>query len=210
MNHHNSQYSAAITGCAFLYNEFVRILPLLMAENSEELLKDEIENNRLFLVNSRKARMTFRNEFVRRYNAVPASFWVAFQSMSEQAQRAGLLYAILKAYKLIFDFHFNVTIKHWNSIEQTINKNDIMMEFSEIASRDEFVDSWTENTKSRCASHYLTILRHAGLLDADNHLQPLRLDTSNYEYYIRHGEEWFLDACLLYPYEINDIKAKLQ
>ena len=83
------------------------------------------------------------------------------------------------------------------------------MELSEISSRDEFVDSWTENTKARCASHYLTILRHSGLLDAAKRLQPLRLEANEFEYYIRHGEEWFLDACLLYPYEINDIKAKI-
>lgn len=31
--------------------------------------------------------------------------------MSEAGQRAGLLYAILKTYKLVFDFHFNVTLK---------------------------------------------------------------------------------------------------
>lgn len=28
-------------------------------------------------------------------------------------------------------------------------------------------------------------------------------------YYFRSGEEWFLEALLLYPYEINEIKAKL-
>ena len=32
-----SPYTAAITGCAFLYNEFMRILPLLMAENCNGL-----------------------------------------------------------------------------------------------------------------------------------------------------------------------------
>lgn len=26
---------------------------------------------------------------------------------------------------------------------------------------------------------------------------------------IRSGEEWFMEACLLYPYEINDIKKQL-
>ena len=47
-----SPYTAAITGCAFLYNEFMRILPLLMAENVESLLKEEVLNNRLLQVNS--------------------------------------------------------------------------------------------------------------------------------------------------------------
>lgn len=54
VNKNNSPYSATITGCAFLYNEFMRILPLLMAENVESLLKEEVQNNRLLQVNSQK------------------------------------------------------------------------------------------------------------------------------------------------------------
>lgn len=208
-NKNNSPYTAAITGCSFLYNEFIRILPVLMEKNATELLKDEVINNRILQVNSQKARQTFITEFKRRYNAVPALFWTRFPAMGEQAQRAGLLYAILKAYKLAFDFHFNVTIKRWNSVEQTLRKNDLMMEFGEISSRDAFVDSWTENTKNRCASQYLTILRQAGLLqEKTDTLRALRLETPDYEYYMRNGEEWFLEACLLYPYEINEIKKQ--
>lgn len=210
MNKITSPYTATITGCAFLYNEFMRILPLFMAHNSEEALKEEAVNNNLLQVNSQKARRTFINEFKRRYNAVPALFWTKIQTLSEQGQRAALLYAILKTYRLLFDFHFNVTIKQWNSIERTLQKNDIMMEFNEISAHDEFVDSWTEATKKKCASQYLTILRQAGMLDEKtNELQALHLEANEYEYYIRSGEEWFLEACLLYPYEINDIKAKL-
>lgn len=210
MNKNNSPYTATITGCAFLFNEFLRILPLLMSEKANELLKDEVKNNRLLQVNSQKARQTFITEFKRRYNAVPASFWVGLQDRNEKAQRVGLLYAILKAYKLVFDFHFNVTIKRWNSVDQTLRKNDIMMEFSELSSRDEFVDSWTDKTKDRCASQYLTILRQVGLLqEKTDELHPIHLTPTDYEYYIHNGEEWFLEACLLYPYEINEIKMKL-
>lgn len=210
INKNNSPYSATITGCAFLYNEFMRILPLLMDENATELLKNEVLNNQILQVNSQKARQTFITEFKRRYYVVPASFWAEFISMTESAQRAGLLYVILKAYKLVFDFHFDVTVKRWNSVDQTLHKNDIMMEFSELSSRDAFVDSWTEKTKDKCASQYLTILRQAGLLQEKNdELQPLHLEAADFEYYVRCGEDWFLEACLLYPYEVNDIKTQL-
>ena len=206
----NSPYTATITGCGFLYYEFLRILPLLMSEDSAKLLKEEIDNNLLFQVNSQKARLRFLAEFKRRYNALPISFWNDFFKMNELSQRAGLLYVILKTYRLIFDFHFNVTVKRWNSVDQRLRKTDIMMELSELSSRDSFVDSWTDNTKSRCASQYLTILRQAGLLqEKTNKLLPIHLAPADYEYYIHSGEEWFLEACLLYPYEVNDIKTKL-
>lgn len=206
----NSPYTATITGCGFLYYEFLRILPLLMSKDSTRLLKEEIDNNLLFQVNSQKARLRFLAEFKRRYNALPISFWNDFLKMNELSQRAGLLYVILKTYRLIFDFHFNVTVKRWNSVDQRLRKTDIMMELSDLSSRDPFVDSWTDNTKSRCASQYLTILRQAGLLqEKTNKLLPIHLPLADYEYYIRTGEEWFLEACLLYPYEVNDIKTKL-
>jgi hypothetical protein len=210
MNKYNSPYSAAMTGCAFLYYEYQRILPLLLSENSEMLLKEEIENNQILQVNSRKARRTFVLEFKRRFMSVPVEFWQAWTTWSENGQRAGLLYAILKTYKLAFDFHVNVTMKKWNAIERNLQKADIMMELNEIAARDEFVDSWTENTKSRCASQYLTFLRHSHMLDEKKEeLRQIHLEPVESEYYFRSGEEWFLEACLLYPYEIENLKNEL-
>lgn len=210
MNKKNSPYSAAITGCSFQYYEFQRILPLLLSEEADKLIFEEIENNNLLHINSRKSRTTFVLEFKRRFSSVPISFWYAWQKMSEVGQRIGLFYAIMKTYKLVFDFHFNVTIKKWNSIEHVIAKSDIEMEFNEIAAHDVFVDSWSGTTKSRCASAYLTILRQAGLLDEKkNTLRAVKLDSEEFAYYIQSGEEWFLEACLLYPYEINDIKSQL-
>lgn len=210
MNKNNSPYSAAITGCSFLYYEFQRILPLLMSEESDKLVSDEVENNSILQINSRKARRTFMLEFKRRFLSVPIHFWEMWQNMSETGQRLGLFYAIMKTYKLVFDFHFNVTMKKWNSVDHELLKSDIMMEFNEIAAHDEFVDSWSDNTKGKCAGAYLTMLRQSGLLDEKtNQLQSMKLDADEYEYYIRSGEEWFLEACLLYPYEVNDIKSQL-
>lgn len=209
MKKDNSPY-IAITGCSFLFYEFQRLLPLMMSPDAEILLKNEVENNELLQVNSKTSRQRFMAEFKRRYASVPLHFWQAWQGWSEEGQRAGLFYAILKTYKLVFDFHFNVAIKRWNSVDHQLAKFDIMMEFNEIAAHDEFVDSWSDNTKDRCAGAYLTILRQAGLMtEKTNELQSIHPDDSELEYYFRSGEEWFLEACFLYPYEINDIKAKL-
>lgn len=205
-----SPYSASITGCAFLFYEFVRILPLLMSEHSAILLKEEIADNTLLHVNSLASRKRFVAEFKRRYDAVPRRFWELFAGLSEKGQRAALLFAIIKTYKLVFDFHFNVTVKKWNSADQTVDRRDVLMELDEISARDSFVDSWTELTKTKCASQYLTILRQSGLLKPENdELRPLCLDAKDYAYYIASGEEWFLSACLLYPYEINNIKEAI-
>lgn len=56
-----------------------------------------------------------------------------------------------------------------------------MMELNEISAKDEFVDSWSDNTKDRVASAYLTILRKVGMLDRESHLNAL--GCSNFSYY---------------------------
>ena len=56
MNKNNSPYTAAITGGGFLLEETKILLPLLMADNSEELLQEEKVNNNLLHINAETAR----------------------------------------------------------------------------------------------------------------------------------------------------------
>ena len=56
-------------------------------------------------------------------------------------------------------------------------------------------------------SAYLTVLRKVGILDKEDNLHPL--SASNFDYYIINGEQWFLEACLLQPYQIENIKKQL-
>lgn len=203
----NSPYTAAITGGGYLFEETIALLPLLQSPDREVLLKDEKVNNRLLMINAETSRYRAIVEIARRYDAMPTSFWNDYQNMNEEDKKAALFFVILKTYKICFDFHVNVTMRKWNSISKSIVYEDIDMEFSELSAKDEFVDSWSDKTKRKVASAYLTILRKVGILDKEDNLHPL--NASNYDYYIIHGEQWFLEACLLQPYQIENIKKSL-
>ena len=203
----NSPYTAAITGGGFLWEETNVLLPLLQAENREELLKDERVNNRLLHINAETSRYRFIMEICRRYDAMPVSFWNDYKMMSADDQQVALFFVILKTYKICFDFHVNVTMRKWNSISKSVVYEDIDMEFNEVSARDEFVDSWSDKTKRKVAGAYLTILRKVGMLDQEDKLHAI--NASNFEYYIQIGEQWFLEACLLQPYEIEKIKKAI-
>ncbi len=138
---------------------------------------------------------------------MPPSFWNDFNAMGPGDKAVALFYVILKTYKICFDFHVNVTMRKWNSVSKSIDKDDLMVEFNEISARDEFVDSWSDLTKGKVAGTYLSILRKVGMLDTTNHLQSL--SCSNFGYYLTKGEPWFLEACLLQPYEIDNIKNSI-
>lgn len=202
-----SPYTAAITGGGFLFTETNALLPLLQSPDRESLLKDEKLNNRLLQINAETSRNRAIMEIARRYDAMPVSFWNDYQAMNETDQQVALFFVILKTYKICFDFHINVTMRKWNSISKQLVYEDIEMEFSEVSARDEFVDSWSDNTKRKVASAYLTVLRKVGILDKEDNLHPL--SASNFDYYITNGEQWFLEACLLQPYQIDNIKKQL-
>ena len=202
-----SPYTAAITGGGFLFTETNVLLPLLQSADREALLKDERVNNRLLQINAESSRYNAIVEIARRYDAMPTNFWEDYKNMNEEDQQVALFFVILKTYKICFDFHINVTMRKWNSIIKSLVFDDIEMEFNEVSARDEFVDSWSEKTKRKVASSYLTILRKVGILDNEDNLHPL--SASNFDYYILNGEQWFLEACLLQPYQIENIKKKL-
>ncbi len=202
----SSPYSAAITGCGFMINEMTAILPLLMSENFDALLKDEIQNNRLLKINIELTRKRAVAEFKRRYNVVPVSFWNDYLLMSPQAQTVAMFFVILKTYRICFDFQINVVVKKWNSVAQSVSYNDVYMQMMEIAAADAFVDGWSDATKRKVVSSYLTILRKVGILDASHALHPVSLPETEFAYYLSIGEPWFLEACLLQPYEIERIK----
>lgn len=203
----NSPYTAAITGGGYLFEETNILLPLLQSENREELLKQEALKNELLHINAETSRKKGIREIARRYDAMPSSFWVDYQAMTVDDQRVAYFCVILKTYKILFDFHINVTLRKWKSISKSVFFEDVILEFNEISANDNFVDSWSDTTKKKVASTYLTILRKVEILNNDNMLQPLTC--SNFDYYVTHGEQWFLEACLLQPYQIEMIKKQL-
>ena len=205
----NSPYSAAITGGGFLFEETKLLLPLLMADNAEELLKKEKIENNILMINSQQARSTMMLEVKRRYEAVPKSFWESFLQKSELAQKLAVFYAILKTYKIVFDFHVNVTLKKWASISRKVEREDLLIELTEISANDEFVDSWSDSTKTKVATRYISILKQLNMLDDENNIHPMKGDDDSFAEYLKLGEPWFLEFCLIPPYEVERIKSTL-
>ena len=172
------------------------------------LIERGLKNNEYLLIRTESSRSRTMSELRRRFDAMSVDFWEYYQTLSEESQRAAMLYVVLKTYQIAMDFHLNVTVNKWKSVEQSVSVDDLMIEFNDIACKDEFVDSWSDATRKKIASSYLTILRQSGLLNERTELlQPLRIPDEDFVYYIKLGDTWFLEACLLLPYEIERIKS---
>ena len=195
MDKTKSKYSASMTGCGFVFNEFNAVLPLLMEPNGKELIKEEVRENRYLMMNSENTRKRCVSELQKRYNAVPYSFWEYYINLSEDDKRVALLYSLLCAYQLLKDLHVNVVQSRWLSIEKTLNAEELMMEVYNSASRDEFVDSWSEETYAKIVSWYQTVLVQVGMLSrSTKKLSPVYI--SDYSWFRDNNENWFIEACL--------------
>jgi hypothetical protein len=203
----NNPYSASFTGAAMLFSDMNVAVKLLLEDDSPETIKTLRTDASYIQIKSAKSRERVTAEFVKRFRAVPQSFWSRYVGLPESEQRLALLYVILKTYRLLFEFQVNLAIPKYNSPDRIITKNDVNMALNEIASQDEFVDSWSAETRDRASSQYLTILRQSGLIDeGSGELQSPYVPDEAFLWYIQAGEVWFLQACFLPGYKIEQIK----
>ena len=202
-----SPYSAAFTAASMMYREMTALVPLMCDANSAELINKEIEENSLLCINSLNSRKRVVAELQRRFNSVPQGFWQHYLQLGEHAQRVALLYVVLKTYQLLFDMHICVTLNQWRSASGGIQSSDVMLYLNELAVQDAFVDSWSESTRKKIASTYILMLHQAGLMkDNESTLCQPELSDEDWMYYIRMGEAWFLEACFLPTYRVNELK----
>lgn len=202
-----SPYSASFTARALGYYEMESILPVMLDDliaDKVKVLSQDSTHLQLATLQSRKRVLA---EMLVRFKAVDRSFWDRYVTLGEREKRLALLFVILKSYRLLFELQVNLVIPKYYSPDRVLTKNDVFAAISEVASRDEFVDSWSEDTRNRAASQYVTILRQAGLIDeATGELREPNVADEELAYYVRIGEIWFLQACLFPGYRVEQIK----
>lgn len=203
----NSPYSASFTGAAILFSDMNVAVRMLLEDDSPETIKTLKTDASYIQIKSETARRRVTAEFVKRFRAVPKSFWTRYVELPENEQRLALLYVVLKTYQLLFEFQINLAIPKYNSPDRVLTKNEVSMALNEIASNDEFVDSWSVETRDRASSQYLTILRQSGLVsESTGELQSPNLPDEALLWYVQSGEVWFLQACFFPGYKIEQLK----
>ena len=203
----NSPYSASFTGAAILFSDMNVAVRMLLEEDSPETIKTLKTDANYIKIKSSKSRERVTAEFVKRFRAVPRSFWTRYVDLPENEQRLALLYVVLKTYRILFEFQINLAIPKYNSPDRVLTKNEVSMALNEIGSKDEFVDSWSAETRDRASSQYLTILRQSGLVsESTGELQSPNLPDEALLWYVQSGEVWFLQACFFPGYKIEQLK----
>jgi len=196
-----TRYSASFTAGSLLQKETTVLLPLIQSDQWEEKIREEIRNNQYLHINSESARKRTVAEVIKRVQNTNQTFWSQYVDSSLVEQKMMLFYLCLKTYPLMFDFHFNVTLKQWNSSSRTVEPYFYQMEIEEIAAHDEVVYNWTDKTKQKTISVYLRILRDLKFINRENQLQQVYLEENFWHFFVSNSKLWFLDAALLSNYD---------
>lgn len=197
MKNTNSLKINALTAGALLWKAFDSLKPIMQEKERVTLFQQEVERNEFLKMRSQESRQRIIHEINRRMAAVDDLFWQRWMDFSEEEQRLALLYVVLKAHPIAFDFHFEVTVPKWKSKQLQVDVFDYQMRIDELASQGHVSGSWSASTVNRTISHYGTMLREAGLMKGNQLKIPQHIGVDFITIMRELAEPWFFDAAFL-------------
>ena len=190
------KYDANFTAGGLLHNEFIALESIILGNDFEDSLKLEESQNQFIGINTIAARKRVLSEVKRRIAHVPKEFWEQFFQWNEREQKLALLYVCLKTYRLIFDIHFEVTLKKFKT-GSNLDAFGISMFIDELASKDDYVASWSNSTLEKINVQYRKALKDAGLLEDTTLQKPNAINSLFWNYFKETNESWFIEACFI-------------
>ncbi|MBW8331139.1 MAG: DUF1819 family protein [Prolixibacteraceae bacterium] len=205
-NQRNTTYSASFTAGsgALLHREINALLPLLQSDTADELLKQEVSQNNVLMINSESARRTMIRQISARVKYAFPGFWEIYATAKSADQTLMLFYLALNSIPLLYDFHFDVTLPAWKGSSRTFDQFNYQMKLDQLGDQFEVVDKWLASTRHLILKIYKRMLKEAGFLNDTNLIQP-RKDDEFYFPFLKNRQPWFLEACFLSQAECDRI-----
>ena len=121
-----------------------------------------------------------------------------FQYPTEKTikQTAGCLYAMMKQYRLIWDFMITVIGSKYRQQDYSFSRRDINVFFLQLQEQDDLVASWSEGTIKKIGSVLMRVLIDNEYIESgrSNKLQPVLLSHVLENAIRNNGEEMALAA----------------
>lgn len=145
-----SPYNAAVTREQFLFYE-VRTTAKLLHKgcNAEEAVESIVSEN-LFQYPTEKSVRKIASACLRRLDALGENSLVeAIATQPSDVAKQICLYAMMKQYRLIWDFMITVIGEKYRSADTTFGKIDLNSYFLRLQEQDDWVASWSDSTISK-------------------------------------------------------------
>lgn len=145
-----SPYNAAITREQFLFYEVRTTAKLLHEGCSSEEVVERIISDNLFQYPTEKSVRKMALACLRRIEALEDdSLVAAIATQSSDVAKQICLYAMMKQYRLIWDFMITVIGEKYRLSDPTFGKIDLNSYFLRLQEQDDWVATWSDSTVTK-------------------------------------------------------------
>ena len=172
----SSPYSAVITREQFLFYE-MRTTAKLVAEGlNDEQVADRITSGNLFQYPTEKSVRRMALTCLRRLKALDDPDLVAaIASQPSDVSKQICLYAMMKQYRLVWDFMITVVGAKYENRDMSFSRMDFNVFMMRLQEQDDWVASWSDSTVTKVKQVLARILVDNEYLDSTtaDHLNPV-------------------------------------
>lgn len=161
--------SGSLTRAQFLYYE-MRTTARLIAElqSDEEIVKRIISEN-LFQYPTEKSLNQIAKDCLSRLHALEDDNLVqAIANLDSEIGKQLCLYAMMRRYRLVWDFMISVIGGKYRQLDFSFNRRDINSFLLQLQEQDDYVASWSESTCKKISSVLARILIENEYIDNGN------------------------------------------
>ena len=175
-----SPYNAAITREQFLFYE-VRTTAKLKCEGlSDEEVVERIVRDNLFQYPTEKSVRKVAGGCLRRLEALgDGSLVEALASQPSTVARQICLYAMIRQYRLVWEFMVTVIGTKYRLLDTSFGKIDLNSFFMRLQEQDDWVATWSDSTITKLKQVLVKLLVDNEYLDSikSDHLNPVWLNS---------------------------------
>ena len=175
-----SPYSAVLTREQFLFYE-TRITAKLLEEGlSREEVIDRIVAENLFQYPTEKSIRRMALVCCHRLEALnDKSLKSAIATQPSEVAKQICLYAMMKQYRIVWDFMITVIGSKYRNFDMSFGKIDLNTFFARLQEQDSWVATWSDSTVAKIKQVLAKILVENDYLDSisSDHLNPVLIST---------------------------------
>ncbi len=162
-----SPYNAAITREQFLFYEMRTTAKMVCEGLGKEAIVDRIVEDNLFQYPTEKSVRRIALACLRRLEALEDdSLVLAIASQPSGVSKQICLYAMMRQYRLVWDFMLTVIGDKYQKLDSTFSKMDLNVFFMRLQEQDDWVATWSGSTIAKARQVLTKMLVENEYLDS--------------------------------------------
>lgn len=189
--------SAQITREQFLFYEMRTTARLMREELEEDEITDRIVEENLFQYPTEKSIRQMAKSCIARLKCLEdADLVEAVSSAASETAKQICMYAMMKRYRLVWDFMITVIGEKYRLQDFSFGQMDINVFFMRLQEQDDYVAGWSDTTVKKVRQILIRILAENEYLDdiKADHINPVWLNPMLENVIRRNGDERALAA----------------